>query len=126
MVAAQMMRQMVSLVFSCTDREALNLAIFLNETFILLERWRVSPCPCAARKTFMPPSKAAFIHPSLKVSCGQGLLSCSGLPYGQTGKWLHCRSRQVCMQLMLVGIIAADTVSTFAGPTQATTHAFRW
>jgi hypothetical protein len=66
-VAAQMMRQMVSLVFSCTDREALNLAIFLNETFILLERWRVSPCPCAARQTFLPPSKAAFIHPISEV-----------------------------------------------------------
>ncbi len=41
-----MMKQMISLVFSCTDREALNLAIFLNETFILLERWRVrAPSP---------------------------------------------------------------------------------
>lgn len=37
----QMMKQLINLVFSCTDREALNLAIFLNETFILLERWRV-------------------------------------------------------------------------------------
>ena len=36
-----MMKQLINLVFSCTDREALNLAIFLNETFILLERWRV-------------------------------------------------------------------------------------
>lgn len=62
MVAAQMMRQMVSLVFSCTDREALNLAIFLNETFILLERWRVSPCPCAARKTFLASLKGC-VHP---------------------------------------------------------------
>ena len=38
---AQMMRQLVNLVFCCTDREALNLAIFLHETFTLLERWRV-------------------------------------------------------------------------------------
>ena len=37
----QMMRQLVNLVFCCTDREALNLAIFLHETFTLLERWRV-------------------------------------------------------------------------------------
>jgi hypothetical protein len=36
-----MMRQLVNLVFCCTDREALNLAIFLGETFTLLERWRV-------------------------------------------------------------------------------------
>ncbi|BDA48856.1 THO complex subunit 2 [Coccomyxa sp. Obi] len=35
-----MMKQLINLVFSCTDREALNLAIFLNETFIMLERWR--------------------------------------------------------------------------------------
>ncbi len=41
MCGGQMMKQMINLVFVCTDREALNLAIFLHETFILLELWRV-------------------------------------------------------------------------------------
>lgn len=36
-----MMKQLINLVFCCTDREAANLAIFLHETFLLLERWRV-------------------------------------------------------------------------------------
>lgn len=47
---AQMMKQAINLVFSCTDREALNLAIFLNETFILLERWRVRTQICCLFK----------------------------------------------------------------------------
>jgi hypothetical protein len=44
-----MMKQLINLVFVCTDREALNLAIFLHETFILLELWRVCFCFASSR-----------------------------------------------------------------------------
>ena len=35
------MKQLIYLLPTCTDREALNLAIFYHETFIIMERWRV-------------------------------------------------------------------------------------
>lgn len=35
------MKQLISLIFTCTDREALNLAVFFHENFIIIERWRV-------------------------------------------------------------------------------------
>ena len=37
------MKQLIFLLPSCTDREALNLAVFFHETFVVVERWRVSP-----------------------------------------------------------------------------------
>ena len=37
----QVMKQLIYLLPTCTDREALNLAIFYHETFIIMERWRV-------------------------------------------------------------------------------------
>ena len=43
-----MMKQLINLVFCCTDREALNLSIFFSETFALLERWRVRCRSCKA------------------------------------------------------------------------------
>ena len=39
----QVMKQLIFLLPTCTDREALNLAVFFHETFTLVERWRVRP-----------------------------------------------------------------------------------
>ena len=37
------MKQLIFLLPTCTDREALNLAVFFHETFTIVERWRVRP-----------------------------------------------------------------------------------
>lgn len=40
---AQALREVVELVRCATDREAINLGIWLHETLALMARWRVSP-----------------------------------------------------------------------------------
>ena len=42
----QVMKQLIFLLPTCTDREALNLAVFFHETFTIVERWRVRLSVC--------------------------------------------------------------------------------
>ena len=45
------MKQLIYLIPSCTDREALNLAVYFHETFIIMERWRVCCHPLLLQQT---------------------------------------------------------------------------
>ena len=66
----QVMKQLIFLLPTCTDREALNLAVFFHETFTVVERWRVRPSIC--NRCFSGPWEQCIPPPCLvlpRVTC---------------------------------------------------------
>ncbi|KAK9917111.1 hypothetical protein WJX75_001006 [Coccomyxa subellipsoidea] len=111
-----MMRQMVSLVFSCTDREALNLAIFLNETFILLERWRGSESVYARECAARPGFSMSFSDPGAsRTSFGDYRRLCAKWQHTITGGLRAALQSKNYVQTRNAFLILNTTVKARAG-----------
>ena len=90
----QVMKQLIFLLPTCTDREALNLAVFFHETFTLVERWRVRPSIY----------KCSFSGPREQCNSATSPLSCAGLGAVQSSPclvltWVPCSNYSLCVSL---------------------------